>query len=109
NDAVNTLASRPTWALELLDAIGRGDVPSSDLPAFTARQLAKFGDKAIDRKLRDVWGTIRETSQQKATLIGHYKKLLTLDHLQAANASLGRVVYNRICGQCHKLYGEGGT
>lgn len=109
NDAVNTLASRPDWALALLDAIGRGDVPSSDLPAFTARQLGKFGDKAIDLKLRQVWGTIRETSQQKAALVEHYKKLLTHDSLLKANAGLGRVVYNRICGQCHKLYGEGGT
>ena len=109
NDAVNTLASRPEWALALLDAIGRGSVPSSDLPAFTARQLAKFGDKAIDEKLRQVWGTIRETSQQKAQLVEHYKQLLTQESLLKANAGLGRVVYNRICGQCHKLYGEGGT
>ncbi len=109
NDAVNTLASRPAWALQLLDAIGRGDVPSSDLPAFTARQLGKFRDQTIDSKLRKVWGTIRETSQQKADLIEQYKKLLSRDQLERADAALGRTVYNRICGQCHKLYGQGGT
>lgn len=109
NDAVNTLASRPAWALDLLHAVGKGTVPRSDVPAFTARQLGNFKNAEIDRTLVEVWGTVRATSQQKADLLPHYRALLTLDQLQSADASLGRVVYNRICGQCHKLFGEGGT
>ncbi len=109
NDAVNTLASRPAWAMQLLEAVGNQRVPRSDVPAFIARQLGTFKNPQLDLKLLDVWGSVRETSKQKTVLLSQYRAALTLDKLEAANASLGRVVYNRICGQCHKLYGQGGT
>jgi len=39
SDAVQTLASRPAYALALLAALERGQVARRDLSAFTARQL----------------------------------------------------------------------
>jgi putative membrane-bound dehydrogenase-like protein len=38
-DAVSTLASRPAYALALLDAIESGQVPRKDVSAFTVRQI----------------------------------------------------------------------
>src|SRR5262249_20531907 len=54
-DAVATLASRPAYAMALLDAMERGDVPTRDLSAFTARQLLTFNDKALSDRLTKVW------------------------------------------------------
>ena len=42
DDAIATLASRPTWALALLDAIGKGTVPRRDLNTTVARQILAF-------------------------------------------------------------------
>ena len=44
-DAVQTLASRPSYALALLDGMEKGVVARRDLSAFTARQLFGFNDK----------------------------------------------------------------
>jgi putative membrane-bound dehydrogenase-like protein len=41
-DAVTTLASRPEYAMALLTAMERGQVPRRDLSAFTARALLGF-------------------------------------------------------------------
>jgi putative membrane-bound dehydrogenase-like protein len=107
-DAVNTLASRPSDALALLDAVERGVVPRRDLTAFTARQLLAFADPKITRRLEKVWGTVRPTSTEKSALVAKYKSALTPDRLKGADLSNGRLVFNRTCVQCHKLYGVGG-
>ena len=44
NDAIATLASRPRWALLLLDAVENGRVRRRDLSIAIARQLQAFGD-----------------------------------------------------------------
>src|SRR5207244_1302370 len=44
-DAISTLASRPAYALALLDAIDKGQVPRSDVSAFTVRQMQALPDK----------------------------------------------------------------
>src|SRR5262249_48108133 len=58
-DAVATLASRPAYAMALLDAISKGQVPRRDLSAYTARQILALKDKALEDKLTKVWGTLR--------------------------------------------------
>src|SRR5688500_7056888 len=62
-DAVATLAARPAWALALLEAVEKGSVPPGDLSVVTVRQLSAFGDKAIDEKLKKVWGSVRPPDQ----------------------------------------------
>ncbi|MEK6236231.1 MAG: hypothetical protein N2C14_16115, partial [Planctomycetales bacterium] len=109
HDAVATLSSRATYAKKLLDAMEKKTVAPRDVSAFIARQLHSLGDATIDRRLRDLWGEIRATSQQKQQLIAKYKKRLNPKFLKKANLGLGRLTYSRICQKCHKLYGEGGT
>ena len=108
SDAIHTLSSRPAYALALLGAVERGQIPSRDLSAFTVRQMLTFNQKSIHEKLAKVWGTIRPASQEKAALMAHYKKLLTRDYLTTADRSRGRLVFARTCAACHRLFGEGG-
>ena len=42
DDAIATLASRPAWALALLDAIRKGTVPRRDVNTTIARQILAF-------------------------------------------------------------------
>jgi putative heme-binding domain-containing protein len=109
SDAVHTLASRPAYALALLDAVEKGQVPRTDVSAFTARQMLGLKDKQIAERLEKVWGAIRPASQEKAALTEKLKKQLTPNALKNADRSNGRAVYARACAACHRLFDEGGA
>jgi putative membrane-bound dehydrogenase-like protein len=104
-DAVAALASRPAWALALLDAIAHEAVPRRDVSVTVARQIQALNDPALSKRLEAVWGTVRATSADKAALIGKYKAILGSGQPDPA---AGRAVYERTCNACHKLFDAGG-
>jgi putative heme-binding domain-containing protein len=108
-DAVATLAARPAWALALLEAVEKGSVPPADLSVVTVRQLSAFGDKAIDEKLKKVWGSVRPPDQDKKELIAKYKAVLTPEAMKDADPSRGRAVFVKACASCHRLFDAGGA
>lgn len=107
-DAIATLSSRPKFALALIDAIESGAVSRGDISAFAARQLVGMKDEAVGRRLAEVWGVVRDTSSDKAALIAKHKARLTAERLKDADRSRGRLVYDKNCAACHKLFGDGG-
>ena len=89
----------------LTEAMAKGVVPKRDVPAYVARQLRQGGGDPIHRRL----GSGRASaSEEKA--YARYRALLndTADECAPTPAN-GRAVFQRTCGACHKLYGEGGT
>src|SRR5205807_624988 len=50
-EALTTLASRPAYALALLDAVERKAVRRGDVTPFTARQLQDLRDAEVSRRL----------------------------------------------------------
>jgi putative heme-binding domain-containing protein len=108
-DAIGTLASRPSYALVLLSAMEKKQVPTSDLSPFLARQILAFNDKQVTARLSAVWGTVRPTAKDKSALLAKYEKLATKEQLKRANRSNGRAVFARTCANCHVLFGEGGN
>jgi putative membrane-bound dehydrogenase-like protein len=105
---LDTLVSRPTFARALLDAIAAGKVPAADLTAFHARQIRSLGDPALDRRLADVWGEFRDSGPEKRALMTRLKAQLSPAALATADPGRGRVAFNKLCAQCHLLYGQGG-
>ncbi len=108
HDAVETLASRPGYAIALLDAVGDHQVAPGDISVFTARQLRQFKDSKISEKLAKVWGNVRESSSDKKEQMEHYTALLTKEFLKNADVAHGRLLFSHTCMQCHTLYGIGG-
>jgi putative heme-binding domain-containing protein len=108
DNVVATLASRPATAKALLEAVGSGAVARRDLSATVARQILAFNDPALEKQLEAVWGTLRKTSADKAALIAKYKAVLAPDAGRTPDPSRGRLVFNKACLQCHKLFGAGG-
>jgi putative heme-binding domain-containing protein len=108
DDAIITLSARPAWALSLLDAVGNKVVDRRDLSITIARQLLALGDEKVRARLEAVWGTVRATSKEKSPLIAKYKDLLASTQTPASDPSRGRVVFNRTCHQCHRLFDSGG-
>ncbi len=107
-DAVNTLVSRPSYALELLAAMESGAVPRTDLHAFNVRQLLRFKNQDLNKRIKDVWGEFREASGDKRQEIARYKAALTAARLKSGDVANGRRLFAKTCAACHRLFGEGG-
>ncbi len=107
-DAIGTLSSRPAFALAMLEAMERKQVPTGDLSPFLARQMLEFNDAKVTARLNNVWGTIRPTAKDRVELMAKYARLATSEQFKCANRGNGRVVFAKTCASCHALFGEGG-
>lgn len=104
---VAILASRPSFATALLDAVAAGKIPRGAITAYDLRQMRALGDDAVSARLEREWGAVRETAADKRQRIEALKARLTPTVLAGADASHGRVLYDRSCGRCHRLFGAG--
>jgi putative heme-binding domain-containing protein len=101
---VETLATRKSYAEALLDTIKTVGIPKEDIPAHVARSLGfLLGDSFVE-----VFGDVRELSQDRTAQIAKYKKLLTAEALETADPGKGRAIFKKTCAACHTLYGTGG-
>ena len=107
-DALNTLASRASYARPLLAAVGRGSLPIKDLTAEIIRQLRNLKDAEIVQELQKVWGIARDSTDDKRREIEKYKSIYRAGGSQPGDGIRGRIVFARICAQCHTLFDSGG-
>ena len=94
--------------MALLDGIAQGKVSRSDVSAFHARQIAGLGDAALSKRLAETWGSVRVDLTAQKALVDAWRGRLATSRLASADPVRGRVVFQRTCAACHKLYGEGG-
>lgn len=106
--ALDTLSSRPAHAAALLDAIADKRIARTDLSAVHAGKIRQLGDDSLNQRLTELWGKVDATPEDIAKEIAEMRKFYTSDRLASANASRGRLLYQKSCGQCHKMFGEGG-
>lgn len=106
-DALATLASRPAYALALLDAVEAKQMPRGDVTLVVARQISTLGNKEVGKRLEAVWGSVRPTSKVKESLLAKYRKIASKEALSKANRANGRVLFEKTCATCHMLFGEG--
>jgi putative membrane-bound dehydrogenase-like protein len=107
-DALNTLASRKSFAKRLLATVGAGTIPRTDLSAFTVQSIENLGDAELSAQLHEVWGNVRQSSADMAKKQAEWKARLSADALAKADLPRGREVFSRTCEQCHTLFGSGG-
>jgi len=88
-DALNTLAARVDSSKALLDAVGSEGVASKDVSADLVRQLRNHKNAEIDARLGKVWGTVRETSADRAKVIAAYRKMITATDGRKPDPELG--------------------
>ena len=103
--AVELLTQRSVWTRLLLDAIDRKLVPTSALNVNQIRRLGSSKDQELAARVKATWGKIREgRNPAREQVIEEIKSRLDRAH---ADPIAGSDVFKRICGQCHKIYGEG--
>jgi putative membrane-bound dehydrogenase-like protein len=107
-DALGTLASRPAYGKALLEAVAARKVPAGDVSAELVRQLRNLKDKALDKRIAEVWGIVRTTPADRAKMIAYYRTLLKARPPAAPDPELGRAIFAKVCAQCHTLFGTGG-
>ncbi len=79
--------------------------PPSALNVNQVRKLLASKDEALVEKVRAQWGTLRtDRNPQREQVIADMRQLLAT---RPGDAQAGQVVFNRVCGQCHKIYGVG--
>ncbi len=104
---ISLLVSRPSFATALLKAISAGKIPRDHLTAFHVRQIHSLQNEELSRLTAEVWGELRDSSEEKKQLMDGLKARLTDEVLAGADLSKGRALFNATCAKCHKLYGEG--
>lgn len=107
-DALNTLASRASYAEELLNMVEKGKVPRQDLTADLVRQLRSLGRDDLNEALAELWGVARQRTDDAQEEIRKYKSMIEDTDAEPPNPSQGRLMYTRACQQCHTLFGLGG-
>ncbi len=105
---LETLVSRREFARELLEHINPRVIPREHLTAAHVQRIQSLHDAGLNKRLEEVWGSLREADGDKKQLMQTLQTRLTPDILAQGDKSSGRVIFHNLCSSCHKLYGEGG-
>ncbi len=103
--AVELLTQRAVWAKQLLVAIGEKKLPAESLNQNQVRKLLATRDKELIAAVSRHWGTIREgrnpdRDAQIAEFRAEFRK-------NPGDPHRGQEAFKKVCGQCHKMYGQG--
>jgi len=102
---VELLSQRPGWSLAMLRAVESGTISKDSINLNQVRKLLSSKDEAVAVRAKSIWGVVREgRNPQREQVIGRMREFLRTSH---GDAGAGAVVFKNVCGQCHKIYGEG--
>ena len=102
---VELLTQRASWSVPLLEAIGAQHIPRSALSVNQVRTLLSRNDPQLAELIAKYWGTIRTTrDERREQVVGRMAAVL---HQTPGDPHRGAQVFQKLCGQCHKLYGTG--
>ena len=103
--AQNLLASRPAWALAMLQTVDSGKMAPRKVSLDVVRNIKRFPDERIGKLVEKHWGKIRAATpaeKQKDML-----RLAQILKLGGGDERSGKVAFTNTCAKCHKLFNEG--
>lgn len=106
---VAILASRPSFARALLEAVETDRIPRAAVGAYDLRQIRALGDPWLDVALERIFGGVAVTPVDTRRRIDALRGGLGPDVLAAADCRRGRRLYEQSCSRCHRLFGAGET
>ena len=103
--AIELLTGRAVWSKQVLAAIADKRLPADALNLNQVRKLLSAKDADLVEQVRQTWGTLRtERSPQREQVIAQMRGML---RRTPGDAQQGQAVFKKVCGQCHKIHGEG--
>lgn len=105
--ALNTLTSRPAFALALLDAVSAGRIKRDQLTAFHIRQLTGLKNPDVDKRVAASWGRLNQTPAEKQARIEKLEKVFNEAPLWAYEGNAGQQHFQKLCASCHRIGNDG--
>lgn len=103
--AQSLLVSRKPWAIQLVEAVDRGDIAANSLPLEMVRRLTIHRDEHLSQLITKHWTQIDgATTEEMKNQIDHYSVVLA----GAGDPYPGKKLYMQMCGKCHTLHNTGG-
>ena len=103
--AVELLAQRVAWAEKLLQAIAAGRLKAGVVNVNQARRIQALQNPRLNELLAKHWGTLRnDRNPARERVVQEMRKFIRHN---PGDPHRGLAVYNKLCGQCHKLHGQG--
>lgn len=100
------MIQRDVTAKLLLAEISSGALEKDMLGPDQIKQLASSTAAEIQASVKEIWGSVRmQDSANRQAVVREMTEYLLKD--AHGDAVKGWVVYDRICGQCHKMHGRG--
>lgn len=104
--AIESLASRPAWALTLVQAVDAGRVQKNDVPQDVIQRIELYRDPPLTNIFHKLWGRRRApTTAEMQKSIDHLSQII---HGGIGNPYEGQKIFSGTCAACHKLFGQGG-
>jgi putative membrane-bound dehydrogenase-like protein len=103
--AIELLTQRAAWAKQLFQAIAVTKIPATAVNANQVQRVMAFRDKELAAAVEKHWGTIRTTRDPARERL--VTQMRTLVRGTKGDPRRGIEVFNRVCGQCHKIHGQG--
>lgn len=102
---VEVVTSRDAWANKFLAAIAEKKLNAAMVNVNQIRKLSLMKDEKVKEHVRQLWGQVRlERSADRDRVISKIDNLL---QAKQGDALAGEAVFQKVCGQCHKIYGKG--
>ncbi|MEQ6118239.1 PVC-type heme-binding CxxCH protein [Reichenbachiella sp. MALMAid0571] len=107
NECFRLFASRATWARALLSKIvDEREIKKEEVPLDIVRQIKMLDNPDLVSQVDAFWPEVKiASSSEKQQEIERVRSAL-----QSKNGDIktGQLIYQRSCGSCHRLFGEGG-
>jgi putative membrane-bound dehydrogenase-like protein len=101
----DVLLGRRSWALALLRAVDRGEVPARDVAVEQLRAVALHHDAELDRLVRKHWGNVQGGTPEEK--LAEMRRLSNDLRAGTGDPARGRELFGKHCAGCHRLFGEG--
>ncbi len=104
----NLFASRASWAQELMKKIFETrEIKKEEIPIDILKQVKMLGNKELVHVIETNWPEVKvTTSDEMKHEMERVKQALTLYN---GDPKAGRLIYQRTCESCHRLFDKGGN
>ena len=101
------LTSRSEWSKLLLAAVEHGAIESSEITVGQIARISLHRDMQLDERVKQIWGKVGPgTPEEKLATMRRFNNDL---RAFSGDARQGKDIYMKVCGNCHKLHGNGGA
>ncbi|MCS1409202.1 MAG: hypothetical protein M2R45_02382 [Verrucomicrobia subdivision 3 bacterium] len=102
--ALSVMAGRPSWAVQLLQAVDRGKLPREAVAYENLLLMQRSKDLLTQQLIRKHWGALRQPEEAKVKRMEAVRQALATGR---GDPLTGKQLFEAACGVCHRLFDSG--